>query len=173
LKLVRSVRDDERTAGSSARDVRKTARRRQRKLSWAAKLAGPLAGPAKQFLQLYGDTATVTDLVGVRGLDKTDAEIAAVMLVLWGVTSDLGVAQSAMASRDEVTVVRLVNTKLKDGALDVLPPDPGPIAITKALFALRRVVTDLAIGGTARGAGGHVRDVSRRALILLDDGPGH
>ena len=58
LRLVRSVGDDERASGSFARDARKAAKKRDRKIALMSAMTGPLAGPTRQLLHLYGDTAT-------------------------------------------------------------------------------------------------------------------
>jgi uncharacterized protein YejL (UPF0352 family) len=173
LRLVHSVRDDERASRCSAREARKVAKKRARKIALMSTMTGPLAGPTRQLLHLYGDTATVCDLVGVHGLEKSDADVAAVMLVLWNVTTDLEVASVAMAGRDGTSVTALVNTHVKGRAGDVLPTAAGPRAIVSALSSSRDVVSGVT-GGGARGTlgsvarpGKRVKTVTERARPLL------
>jgi hypothetical protein len=173
LRLVRSVRDDERASGSSALEARKAAKKRARKIALMSAITGPLAGPTRQLLHLYGDTATVCDLVGVHGLEKSDADVAAVMLVLWNITADLDIASAAMAGGDGASVTALVNAHLKGRAGDLLPATAGPRAIVSALSRSRDVVSDVT-GGGARGTlgsvvrpGKRVKTVTERARPLL------
>jgi hypothetical protein len=96
LALVRTVRDDEGDEDLSARDVFETARSRRRRLGLVSFGAGPLVGVANQVSDLYCDTATVCELAELHDLGLSDEQLAAHMLVLWGVADGFAVAESAM-----------------------------------------------------------------------------
>src|SRR3954469_1987534 len=96
LALVATVRDDETEVDRTARDVFETARRRRRGLGFVSFGTGPLVRVSNQVADLYCDTATVCDLADVHRLALGDEQIAAHMLVLWGVAGDFDDAQAAM-----------------------------------------------------------------------------
>ena len=92
VALVQAVREDGDGEGGGARDVYVAARKRRRRLALLSFGAGPFAGVANQIADLYCETAVVSDLACLHGVELSDEEIAAHLLVLWDVIDDYGAA---------------------------------------------------------------------------------
>jgi hypothetical protein len=94
--LVARVRKDE-LGERRPRDVYVAARKRRRRLGMMALTAGPLAGVANQFADLYCEAAIVCDLAALHGVALGDDEAAAHLLVLWGLVGDHDEAKGVIA----------------------------------------------------------------------------
>ncbi|MBN9623002.1 MAG: hypothetical protein J0H06_08630 [Actinobacteria bacterium] len=94
--LVGRVRKDEQ-GERRPRDVYVAARKRRRRLGMLALTAGPLAGVANQFADLYCEAAVVCDLAALHGVALGDDEAAAHLLLLWGLVEDHDQAQRVIA----------------------------------------------------------------------------
>lgn len=140
LTLVRAVRDDEQGEERIAREVYVTARKRRRRLGLMSFGTGPFMGVANQFADLYSETATVCDVAALHGLNLSDEQISAHMLVLWGVVDDHDAAQRAMAG--EPPVATILAKKLYERAAEQLPEKPTKRSVTKALWDVRGAVGD-------------------------------
>jgi hypothetical protein len=161
VTLVRSVRDDEAAAHASERKLKRAAKRRSQRLAIASLATGPFAGVTKQIADLYSDTAIVCDLVAFHGLDLSDEQIAAHMLVLWSVADDLSEATAAIEGGDG-GVMGLASRRL---AGEYVPDRRSAPALVKAVWRLRNV-RQLAPSASARDAlmpGKPTRDLIRRA----------
>jgi hypothetical protein len=140
LSLVRAVRVDGQAEERSKRDVYVTARKRRRRLGLISFGAGPLVGVANQVADLYCETAVVCDIAALHGLEMSDEQVAAHMLVLWEVTDDLDVAQRAL--RGAPPIADLVGVKLMERADEHLPERFTKRSVAKALWDLRGSVGD-------------------------------
>jgi hypothetical protein len=166
VRLVRRVRNDQVSEHVSDRKLKKAAKRRNRWLAMVSLATGPFAGVTKQVMDLYGDTATVCELVTFHRLELTDEEIAAHMLVLWSVTDDLSTAIAAIEGRYDGGVMALASRRLNTQAGTYLPERRSPVALVKAIWQSRSLVADLTPKGSATGAlmpGKSTRDLIGRA----------
>src|SRR3954464_1348800 len=112
LALVATVRDDEPEADRTQRDVFETARRRRRGLGFVSFGTGPLVRVSNQVADLYCDTATVCDLAEVHRLALDAEQIAAHMLVLWGVADSFADATGAMNDATGLSIAALLHRRL-------------------------------------------------------------
>lgn len=140
LILVRLVREDEQVEERRARDVYLTARKRRRRLGLMSFGAGPLIGVANQLADLYCETATVCDVAALHGLNLSDEQMGAHMLVLWGVTDSHSAAERAIAG--EPPVANILATKLRGRAVEQLPERLTKRSVTKALWNVRSAIGD-------------------------------
>jgi hypothetical protein len=164
--------------GRSAKHVRRSARKRHRRLGIASWIAGPFAGVAGEVTDLYSETATVCDLVDTHGLQLEDEEIAAHMLVLWSVTDDLGQARGAVEGTQQ-TVASLVSARVvarwSEATFGALPERLSTVDVIKLLWKLRDVpsdVRDLSDGSIRRvaRAGSRTKQFIARAEQQLTAG---
>lgn len=139
LILVRVVREDEREE-RRARDVYVMARKRRRRLGLMSFGAGPLIGVANQLADLYCETATVCDVAALHGLNLSDEQMGAHMLVLWGVTDSHSAAERAIAG--EPPVANILAAKLRGRAVEQLPERLTKRSATKALWNVRSTIGD-------------------------------
>jgi hypothetical protein len=137
LALVQAVRDDERDEEQSSRDVYVTARKRRRRLGLISFGAGPMVGVASRLADLYCETATVCDVADLHGLDLSDEQIAAHMLVLWSIAEDFARADGAM--RGEPPVAQILGGKLFEYLDLELEAQPTRSAIAKAIWQVQRL----------------------------------
>jgi hypothetical protein len=143
LALVATVRDDETEADRNARDVFETARRRRRGLGLVSFGTGPLVRVSNQVADLYCDTATVCDLAEVHRLGLSDEQIAAHMLVLWGVARSLDEATAAMGDATGVTIWVLLHRRALTGDGDGPPAEEmSKRDAVKALWKAREAISD-------------------------------
>jgi len=117
--------------------VFKAAKRRRRRLGVVSLGAGPLAGAANQLADLYGDTATVCDLVDLHGLELSDAEIAAVMLELWNVAGSSEQASAAITGTGD-SISELLVSRVNERASEQIPEKWTKRSAAKALWDARR-----------------------------------
>jgi hypothetical protein len=149
VALVRAVREDEREADRSARDVLEAARTRRRRLGLASFGTGPLVGVATRLTDLYCETAIVCDLVALHGLELDDREVAAHMLVLWTIGEDVAHARAIVEGTSGSTIAGIVGDRLAGRVGAHLPERVTPLSAVKALWSARGLVDD------ARGAAGN------------------
>src|SRR4051812_37514327 len=143
LALVATVRDDETEADRDARDVFETARRRRRGLGLVSFGTGPLVRVSNQVADLYCDTATVCDLAEVHRLGLSDEQIAAHMLLLWGVARRLDEATAAMGDATGVTIWVLLHRRMLTGDGDGPPVEEmSKLDAVKALWNARETMED-------------------------------
>jgi hypothetical protein len=114
LKLVRAVRmedgsDDEE---ETAREVYVQAKQRRRRLGLVSFTTGPLVPVATELTDLYCETATVCDLIDLHGLQQTDEEVGAHMLVLWSLAEDMEDARIAIGDPSGTAMGALIYARL-------------------------------------------------------------
>ncbi|HEV2857679.1 MAG TPA: hypothetical protein VGW80_04675 [Solirubrobacterales bacterium] len=167
LTLVRAVREDDPDEGRRARDVYVAARKRRRRLGVLSLGAGPLAGVANQIADLYCETATVCDVATLHGLDLSDEEIAAHMLVLWKVTGDREEALCLMQGKPPLA--EALGLRLRDQAGEQLPDQLTKASLAKAFWEVRATVGDArkAAVGTVVFTGHRTKKVIEKAEIQL------
>jgi hypothetical protein len=137
LSLVQAVRDDGRDEEQSSRDVYVRARKRRRRLGLISFGAGPMAGVASGAADLYCETATVCDVAELHGLDLSNEQVAAHMLVLWSIAEDFVRAEGAM--RGEPPVAEILGIKLFEYLGLELEAQPTKLAIAKAIWEVQRL----------------------------------
>jgi len=147
LSLVRAVRDDERDEDRSKRQVYVAARKRRRRLGLASFATGPFVGVANQIADLYCETAMVCDLAAFHGHDLSDDQIAAHMLVLWGVAEDFEAAHSSV--QGSPPIASLLGDKLFVRVDEYLPEELTKGSIVKALWEAREGVGNARKGATS------------------------
>lgn len=154
LLLAGRVRSDEEGgAERKDRDVYRGARKRRRRLAMLAFGAGPLVGVANQLADLFCETATLCDVAAHHGLALADEEIAAHMLVLWGIVETQEAARGAIGG--EPPVANILAGKLRDRAGEQMPEKLTKRSVTKALWDARSQLGDARKGATS----GAVRNV--------------
>lgn len=158
LALVRAVRDDEREADRSQRELYVRARKRRRRLGLISFGAGPLVGVASRVVDLYCETATVCDVADLHDLDLSDQQIAANLLVLWSIASDLPEAERAL--RGEPPIADLFRSSLVQ--LGIEPPQKLTTAtVTKALWELHQLDLPETVSKTKEAVSGQpIRSVA-------------
>jgi hypothetical protein len=152
--IVAAVRADERDEERTSRDVFTTARSRRRRLGLLSFGAGPMVGVASQVVDLYCETATVCDVAALHSVDLTEHQIAAHMLVLWGIVDSFDEADVVMKGAGSRTLTSIVGSRVRSGVGDYLPADLTKRAAVQALWDARSLVGDVrgAAGeGTVRG----------------------
>jgi len=146
ISLVRAVRNDDAVDERSARDVYVAARRRRRQLGMVSVALGPLAGFANQVADLYCEAAVICDVAALYGRRLADDQIAAHVLVLWGIADDLGAAERSLAGTP--SVADLLGAKMKTSLDSHLPEEMTKLSIAKALWSTRAGVGDVRRGAT-------------------------
>jgi hypothetical protein len=146
LALVRAVRTDDHSDERRARDVYVAARKRRRRLGLISFGTGPLVGVANQLADLYCETATVCDVAAFHGLNLSDEEIGAHMLVLWGIADTHAAARGAIVG--EPPVAKLLAADLGERLGERLPERLTKRSLTKALWDARAAVGDVRRGAT-------------------------
>lgn len=165
LLLVANVRrDDEGGAEHRDRDVYRGARKRRRRLAMLAFAAGPLVGVANQLADLYCETAIVCEVAALRGLALSDGEIAAHMLVLWGIVDSQEVALGAIGG--EPPVATILGGKLRDRAGEQMPEKLTKRSVTKAIWDARAQLGDARKGATS-GAVGNLMFTGHRTKQVI------
>jgi hypothetical protein len=144
------VRADEREEDRSARDVFKTARSRRRRLGLLSFGAGPLVGVATHIVDLYCETATVCDLADLHSIALTEHDVAAHMLVLWGISGSVEDAKAVMTGSGAQSLASIVAGHVVGGAAEHIPDKLTKRAAIQALSDARHLADD---GRKAAGAG--------------------
>lgn len=141
LLLVASVRrDEEGEPERDDRDVYRGARKRRRRLAMLALVTGPMVGMANQLADLYCETATVCDVAAHRRLTLGDEQIAAHMLVIWGIVDSHEAARGAIGG--EPPVATILARKLRDRAGEQMPEKLTKRSVTKAIWDARAQLGD-------------------------------
>lgn len=140
--LVAAVRADEHDEDRSARDVFKTARSRRRRLGLVSFGAGPLVGVATHIVDLYCETATVCDLADLHSIALTEHDIAAHMLVLWGILDGIDEAKAVMTGAGSQSLASIIAGRIHGGAAEHVPDKLTKRAAIQALWDARHLMDD-------------------------------
>jgi hypothetical protein len=146
--LVAAVRADEHEEDRSARDVFKTARSRRRRLGLLSFGAGPLVGVATQIVDLYCETATVCDLADLHSIGLSEHQIAAHMLVLWGIAESLDEAEAVMTGTATQSLASIIGGRIHGGVAEHIPQKLTKRAAIQALSDARALVRDARKAGS-------------------------
>jgi hypothetical protein len=167
LGIVRSARDEE-DGETSAKHVRKEAKKRRRRLGLASFAAGPLAGIAGEVTDLYTETATVCDVVELHALPLSDAQIGGHMLALWGFIDDPVAAAAALdGSGVPIAALLAVTVNARYQAAETVPAKIKVIWENRDVMSgVREQATSGAFSRVLR-AGRDSKDVIERAEIAL------
>jgi hypothetical protein len=155
--LVAAVRADDHEEDRSGRDVFKQARSRRRRLGLLSFGAGPLAGVATQVVDLYCETALLCDLVDLHSLNLTNHDIAAHMLVMWGIVDGIDEATSIMSSEGEQSLAEVIGRRVHEQGVHHLPDEPTKSAVLQVLWRARSLPGE--VGRTGAGATGRIGGV--------------
>jgi hypothetical protein len=164
--LVAAVRADEHEEDRSARDVFKTARRRRRRLGLLSFGAGPMVGVATHVVDLYCETATVCDLADLHSIALTEHDIAAHMLVLWGILDGVDEAQAVMTGTGTQSLASIIAGHIHGGAAEHIPDKLTKRAAIQALWDARHLVDDARNAARAGSVGGVVFTGHRTKQII-------
>jgi hypothetical protein len=160
LALVRAVRDDDPDGYRSRRDLYVQARKRRRRLGLVCFGAGPLAGVANRVADLYCETATLCDVAALHDLSLSDEQAGAHLLVLWGVTDDLGAAERAMGG-GEPAVASILGARLASDTDLQMPENLTKASVAKLLWDVHQLdVADTVVGAKKAATTGSVRAVA-------------
>ena len=168
LGVVRSARSDDDEDEQSEKEVRKAARKRRRRLGLASLATGPFAGMTGEITDLYGETATVVDVVELHGLPLTDAQIGGHMVVLWGLADDPAKAAMALEGTGPALVELLAGRVAADyQAADSVPAKVKVIWHNRDLMAnVREAATSGPLKRVLR-AGRDAKELIERAELQL------
>jgi hypothetical protein len=153
LILVRAVRKDEQEEPPDARDLYVTSRKRRRRLGLMSFGTGPLIGVVNQLADLYCETAIVCDVANLHGLELSDEQLAAHMLLLWDIVESPTVAR--MAIEGEPSLTSILAGELRELVGEQLPETLTKRSAIKALWDVRGAVGD----ARRAGSSGAVRTV--------------
>jgi hypothetical protein len=140
LALVRAVRKDEQEERLEARDVYVTSRKRRRRLGLMSFGAGPLIGVANQLADLYCETAIVCDVATLHALELSDEQLAAHMLLLWGIVETPAEARRAIEGDPSLTSI--LARKVGEQFGEQLPEKLTKRSAIKALWEVRGALGD-------------------------------
>jgi hypothetical protein len=140
LALVRAVRKDEQEERLEARDVYVTSRKRRRRLGLMSFGAGPLIGVANQLADLYCETAIVCDVATLHGLELGDEQLAAHMLLLWGIVETPVEARQAIEGDPSLT--NILARRVGEQFGEQLPEKLTKRSAIKALWDVRGALGD-------------------------------
>ena len=154
--LVAAVRADEHEEDRSARDLFKTARSRRRRLGLLSFGAGPLVGVATHVVDLYCETATVCDLADLHSIALTEHDVAAHMLVLWGILDGVDEAKAVMTGAGTQSLASIVGERVHSGAAEHIPDKLTKRAAIQAVWDARHLVDDARNAARAGSVGGVV-----------------
>jgi len=174
--LVDAVRADEHEEDRSARDLFKTARSRRRRLGLLSFGAGPLVGVATHIVDLYCETATVCDLADLHSIALTEHDIAAHMLVLWGILDGVDEAEAVMTGTGTQSLASIIAGRIHGGAAEHIPDKLTKRAAIQALWDARHLVDDareVAGAGSVRGVvftGHRTKQLIKKAELQLGVG---
>lgn len=171
LALVGAVRKDEHEEELRARDVYVASRKRRRRLGMMSFGAGPLVGVANQLADLYCETAIVCDIAALHGLEQSDEELAAQMLLLWGVVASPLEARQAIEGNPPLAST--LAGRLSEGVAGQLPEELTKRASIKALWDVRGTIGDARRASSTKAVrtvvftGFHTKKVIKRAEAQL------
>jgi Asp-tRNA(Asn)/Glu-tRNA(Gln) amidotransferase C subunit len=171
--LVAAVRADEHEEDRSARDVFRTARSRRRRLGLLSFGAGPLIGVATHIVDLYCETATVCDLAELHSIDLSEQQVAAHMLVLWGILESVAEAEAVMMGTRTQTLASIIGGRMRGGVAEHIPDRLTKRTAIQVLSDARGVVADARkVAGTGSVGGvvfsGHrTKQVIKKAELQL------
>jgi hypothetical protein len=174
--LVAAVRADEHEEDRSARDLFKTARSRRRRLGLLSFGAGPLVGVATHIVDLYCETATVCDLADLHSIGLTEHDVAAHMLVLWGILESVDEAEAVMTGTGTQSLSSIVGGRIHGGVADHIPERLTKRAAIQALWDARHMVDDArktAGSGNVKGVvftGHRTKQLIKKAELQLGVG---
>jgi hypothetical protein len=142
VALVHVLRQEEPGGGN--------ARKRARRMGAISGLAGMLGQLPAEALQLVEETRAAIDIAAVRAPQRGDEQLAADLLVLWGLVDDVPTAE-AITSRQRPLLAYLTE-KYSDQVREAIPEKWTPIATLKFLWKMRelRNVRDVMPGGIVR-----------------------
>jgi hypothetical protein len=142
VALVHVLRQEEPGGGN--------ARKRARRMGAISGLAGMLGQLPAEALQLVEETRAAIDIAAQRAPQRGDAQLAADLLVLWGLVDDLPTAE-AITSRQR-PLLGYLTEKYSDKVREAIPEKWTPIATLKFLWKMRelRNVRDVMPGGIVR-----------------------
>lgn len=143
--LIDAVHSDE-ARELTDRDVKKAAKRRQRRAGAAGALGGPVG---MHVASLYCEAEILCDLVERHRLDLTEAQIAAHLLVLWNAMPDVASAHAAIDGSGP-SVLALTSERVRGS----LRADDGPMTkkkVVRTLWKLRGLMDDLDLPGSSSG----------------------
>jgi hypothetical protein len=169
VALVAAVRDDEQE-DKTARDVFESARARRRKLGLISLGTGPLVGVATHIVELYCEVAVVCDLADLSSVALDDRDVAAHMLVLWGVMDDLGQASAVMDGRASESLAEIVGQQMRAEAVEHIPRKLSKRAAIQALADARHLLGDASRADGLRGvvfSGHRTKQLIKRAEFQL------
>jgi hypothetical protein len=110
--LLDTMNADEDDDAPTAKEVERAGRRRARR----AGVLGMFGGPAGLCLaSLYSEAMLVCDIVDRHGLELTDEQIAAHLLVLWGLSPNLGEATAAIEGTGPSVAAQVLDDRVLDG----------------------------------------------------------
>jgi hypothetical protein len=128
----------------TAEEVARAGRRRARR----AGILGIWGGPAGLMAtSLYAEAMLVCDIVDHHGLELTDEQIAAHLLLLWELTPDLASAEAAIDGSGPSVAERLVGDRVLDGKPVT---ELSPMGAVKALWRLRSLMDPDELPGTTK-----------------------
>jgi hypothetical protein len=160
LALTQAVRDDDPDDFRSHRDLYVKARKRRRRLGLMCFGAGPFAGVANRVADLYCEIATLCDVASIHDLVLSDQQVAAQMLVLWGITDDLPGAERAMAG-EEPGVASILGGRLARETELQMPAELTKTSVAKLLWDVHQLdVTDTVMRAKKGATTGSVRVVA-------------
>jgi hypothetical protein len=142
VALVHVLRQEEPGGGN--------ARKRARRMGAISGLAGMLGQLPAEALQLVEETRAAIDIAASRAPQRGDEQLAADLLVLWGLVDDLPTAE-AITSRQR-SLLGYLTEKYSEQVRDAIPEKWTPIATLKFLWKMRelRNVRDVMPGGIVR-----------------------
>jgi hypothetical protein len=153
VALVGVLRE-ERAGGlpGDAKQDTKTARKRARRMGALTGVAGILGQLPAEAVQLVEEARAAVDIAAVQAPSRGDAEIAADLLVLWGLLDDLATAEAITAATPAASLLDHLYRTNADKVREAVPEKWTPIATLKFLWKMRelRNVTDLMPGGIVR-----------------------
>jgi hypothetical protein len=173
VALVTAVKADAHEDDRSARDVFTAARSRRRRLGLLSFGAGPLTGVATQIVDLYCDTAIVCDLVALHAIALTERQVAARILVLWGIVKSTSEAESVMSGASAQSVAAILGERVRNGTVDRVPDKIDKRAAIRALANARnlgesvRAVTDAGSVSGVIFSGHKTKQTIKRAEVAL------
>jgi len=145
-ELVRTLRAE--GTGDNARN----ARRRARRVGAIGGLAGMLGQLPAEALQLVEEVRAAVDIAAQRAPGRGDAQIAADVLVVWGLIDDLARAEAMTAGASDGSLLDMLYRDSASQVNDAIPERWTPVATLKFLWKMRelRSVKDLMPGGIVR-----------------------
>jgi hypothetical protein len=143
VALVHVLRQEEPGGGN--------ARKRARRMGAISGLAGMLGQLPAEALQLVEETRAAIDIAAVRAPQRGDEQIAADLLVLWGLVDELATAERITTTR-EPSLLGYLTEKYSEQVREAVPEKWTPVATLKFLWKMRelRNVKDVIPGGIVR-----------------------